>query len=260
MIFMLNCKIKSQVRQNFSSAACSYNRWAEAQRKSADRLVALLPQVDYRDILDLGCGTGFLIQSVLHSRTPKTVTGIDFAPKMVEHCRRFWPNHRFICADIENVDLSGAYDLIVSNFSFQWIKDIPSTLRKYIFYLRSGGILAVAFPVCGSLEEIVRSARKANVRPPNLLEFPDPAPFFEAFTGRDSRLLISRLEKVSCHFDQPLRAFKSIKAIGASFSNGSAYNTAEMRKLLKVYGETFGRQIEGYPLTYKVLFLIIQKK
>ena len=257
---MINCEIKSQVLHNFSTAAWSYNRWAEAQKKSADRLVALLPQRDYREVLDLGCGTGALIRSLLRSSPVESLTGIDFAPNMVELCCGAWPDHRFICADIEHFEPSATYDLIASNFTLQWLEDIPLTLRKYVSYLRDGGILAVAFPVRGSLAEIIQAARKANGRLPHLLKFPDPGPFLEAVSGRNVRLLTSRLENISANFDQPLSVLKSIKAIGASFTNGSAYNTSEMRKLLKVYGETFSRKIDGYPLTYKVLFLIVKKE
>lgn len=256
---MVKSSIKKQIRQNFSDAAGHYNRWAEAQRKSADRLVSLLPEKTYEEVLDLGCGTGFLIDGLMRSFAPKAVTGIDFAPSMVAVCRQLWPGQRFICVDAEEFEPSGAYDLIASSFTFQWIEDIPSTLGKYVSYLKPGGMLALAIPVKGSLAELRQASLRANGRPLPTLEFPEPESILDIFTGMTSCLFQYHLEDVSACFDQPLDVLKSLKGIGASFGAGPAYNVGEMRNLIKAYGNDYCKEKGGYPLTYKVLFLIACK-
>ena len=256
---MVKNSIKKQIQQNFSDAADNYERWAEAQKKSADRLVSLLPKRNYGEVLDLGCGTGFLIGGLIRAFTPKAITGIDFAVSMVEVCRRRWPDQRFICEDAEEFEPSATYDLIASSFTFQWIEDIPSVLEKYVAQLNPGGILALAVPVQGSLHELRQASQQANGRPLQLLEFPDPDSIVAVLSKMTSCGLQYHLEDVSAFFDQPLDALKSLKGIGASFEDGTAYNVGEMRKLLKAYGSYYCREKGGYPLTYRVLFLISRK-
>ena len=56
------------VARNFSAAASSYERWADPQRRTARRLMNMLPPTGrVNTILDVGCGTGFLVE-MLHDR------------------------------------------------------------------------------------------------------------------------------------------------------------------------------------------------
>jgi malonyl-CoA O-methyltransferase len=256
---MVKSSIKKQIQQNFSDAADHYDRWAGAQKKSADRLVSLLPKRNYEEVLDLGCGTGFLIDALMTTFAPKTITGIDFAPSMVEACRRRWTGQRFICVDAEEFEPSATYDLIASNFTFQWIEDIRSTLRKYVSHLKSGGTLALAVPVQGSLRELRETSLQANGRPIQLLEFPEPDSILAVFTEMTALWLEYHLEDVLAYFDQPLDVLKSLKGIGASFGNDSAYTVGEMRKLVKIYRNYYCEEKSGHPLTYRVLFLIVRE-
>ncbi|MBM3890482.1 MAG: methyltransferase domain-containing protein [Verrucomicrobia bacterium] len=67
-------------------------------------------------IFEMGCSTGILSHALAERAAPKDarVTGVDIVPDMVafaeKKCRR--ENLGFVCADILDVDMSGA-DLIV---------------------------------------------------------------------------------------------------------------------------------------------------
>jgi len=60
------------------------------------------------DILDVGCGTGYLTKLLLDRWPDARITAIDIAPGMIEYARdRFnESNVEFACLDIEEAELN----------------------------------------------------------------------------------------------------------------------------------------------------------
>ena len=61
-----------------------------------------------RRVVDLGCGTGLLLDLVSIAST--SYTGIDISPAMLDHARAKHPGHRFVVGDIEADDIAGVSD------------------------------------------------------------------------------------------------------------------------------------------------------
>ena len=233
-------RIKAHVRRRFSAAVPVYERWAVVQRQAARYLLALLPEKPFDRVLDIGCGTGFLIEGLLESGWAGTVTGIDFAPDMVESCRRRWPEHHFVCADAEVFEPFQSFDLILSNFTFQWLEDVPAAVEKYYSFLDEKGVLALAVPVSGSLRELSSSALAANGKPLHLLDFPAQKALETAFRSLEGCRFAGQMREVTAWFDTPLECIRSLKGIGASYGGRGVYTVAEMRRLLEEYEKTHG--------------------
>ena len=71
---------KDAVSKSFSNAAVTYDSWAEPQKKIAQRLVELLPAGQgYSNILDLGCGTGNVVEQLLLRNTTAEILVIEIA-------------------------------------------------------------------------------------------------------------------------------------------------------------------------------------
>ena len=128
--------IKNDIAQCFSRAALTYDAVALVQRTCAQRLVELLrtyvtsswvPQT----VLDVGTGTGYVIDA-LHPIFPQTAYTLnDIAPAMLDYCQaKFQHGHFHYClGDIETTSISD-YDLITSNFALQWVRDLQHVLHK----------------------------------------------------------------------------------------------------------------------------------
>lgn len=122
-----------------------YHRHREARSAPVRDLLALLPDLPYRDIVDLGCGTGEHTRTLAERFPDARVTGLDSSAEMLAKANaRGLPNLRFERGDI--LDLRGEYDLLFSNAALQWLPDHPALLARLWGHLRPGGVIAVQVP------------------------------------------------------------------------------------------------------------------
>jgi SAM-dependent methyltransferase len=193
-----------------------FNRWAESGKGEAmedDHLPIALPmlakmalQTD-ENLLDVGCGAGWLVRLISREVTEGRIVGMDISDEMVRHARR-------VCADVENaLFVVGASEEIPwePNFftravsvesSYYW-PDPARGLREIFRVLQEGGeawILINYFrdnPYChqwGSLlavpakllsaEEwggLFRDAGFVDIKHERIV---DPTPAQEVYTGR----------------------------------------------------------------------------
>src|SRR3970040_279579 len=121
---------KRRLLASFENAADTYDAAAVLQREIADRLLARLDVVrlNPKDILDVGCGTGYDMHH-LSKRYPRArIIGIDIAEAMARRAHRnrsrwtrLFGRESFCCGDAENMPLaSAAVDMVVSNLTLQW--------------------------------------------------------------------------------------------------------------------------------------------
>ena len=122
-----------------------YHLFKEARSAPARDLQALIPDREFGQIVDLGCGTGEQTAQLARRFPQAQVLGLDSSPEMLAqaaaHTR---PGLRFEQGDIGQ--LAGEYDLIYSNAALQWLPDHPALLARLWDHLRPGGVLAVQVP------------------------------------------------------------------------------------------------------------------
>ena len=88
-------------------------------------------------ILDLGCGTGFLIDLFPMISVEKYL-GIDISSSMIKIAKNKYPTHSFIDGVIEDIsDSIGKFDVIVSLFSIPYID--TESINHIYDVLESGG-------------------------------------------------------------------------------------------------------------------------
>jgi trans-aconitate 2-methyltransferase len=110
-----------------------------------DDLVALLERRENLSVIDLGCGTGELTLKLAGALSGASVVGIDNSPAMLEKANaNVNANVNFELRSIE--DLSGEWDLIISNAAIHWVEDHPKLLEKLWERLKPGGQIAVQVP------------------------------------------------------------------------------------------------------------------
>ena len=94
--------------------------------------------------LDLGCGNGWVVRSVLKNELCDLAVGIDGAKQMIANAKKRGGNAKYIYEDINFFDSSDKYDLIHSMEVLYYLDD-PSEIIKRISdsWLNNDGRLIV---------------------------------------------------------------------------------------------------------------------
>jgi ubiquinone/menaquinone biosynthesis C-methylase UbiE len=145
--------VKQQVAAHWNRRAAHFDEdfghsiRTEAERSAWDRIIDLVvPQRGTLDALDVGCGTGFL--SLELALRGHRVTGIDFAPAMLDAAQRKAAERGLtICfeeADAEHLPFPPqSFDLVVSRHVLWTLPHPEAAIEEWIRVLRPGGRLAV---------------------------------------------------------------------------------------------------------------------
>jgi 2-polyprenyl-3-methyl-5-hydroxy-6-metoxy-1,4-benzoquinol methylase len=107
-------------------------------------LLALLPDVAGRRVLDLGCGAGQLAHHFA-TRGAADVTGVDLSERMLALAREEWAHPRvtYRREAVEAVTFSPErFDLVVSSLVLHYVENYAALIRRIAGWLTRGGILA----------------------------------------------------------------------------------------------------------------------
>ena len=134
---------KDLIQKRFARNLDTYNDNAKIQKKMAERLLSFLDRKDFDDILEIGCGTGFLTQLVNDNFNFITYTANDIVESCEKYVKEINPKINFIPADIEKAveNSDKKYDLIISNAAFQWVENLESFIKLLVSKLNEGGVL-----------------------------------------------------------------------------------------------------------------------
>ncbi len=155
---------KAQVQKNFSQNAITYDQYAVIQKQMARELLLKIRStgIYFRNILEIGCGTGFLTELLAKEYPLAQITATDIAPEMIVVASEklaVFSNISYYVADgenlmVDNVSFDPSFDLIVSNAVFQWFTDYAVTFTQYHTYLEPGGYLIFSTLGAGTFKEL----------------------------------------------------------------------------------------------------------
>jgi ubiquinone/menaquinone biosynthesis C-methylase UbiE len=106
-------------------------------------LRALLPEIQGRSVLDLGCGFGWFCRWAREQGAAR-VLGVDVSERMLARARAMTddPAISYVRADMERLDLDAAsYDLVYSSLALHYIANLEALLAEVFRSLVSGGSL-----------------------------------------------------------------------------------------------------------------------
>jgi len=134
---------KAIIERNFSRCARFYDRYADIQRLAAERLIGLAPDAGFKEILEIGCGTGNYTIMLREKFRTAHIKAIEISEEMVGIARlkTGTAGVEFVIADAEKIDLSAGFDLVTSNASFQWFENMESSIKRYKEILSAGGVI-----------------------------------------------------------------------------------------------------------------------
>ena len=103
-----------------------------------------LKQDRARSLVDVGCGTGVLLDQLDGEFPDLEIVGLDVSPRMISEAVRKHPSKAFLTADMDRrFNLGRTFDLAVCNFSFNYFMRPEIAVENLLRLIRHGGLLTV---------------------------------------------------------------------------------------------------------------------
>jgi malonyl-CoA O-methyltransferase len=269
---------KILLKKHFNRNSLNYDRYASVQKEMALEIInELRPLAEKRtrelNILEIGCGTGYLTGQMERMFPDAAITALDIASGMLDIARgkTLGKNVAFICGDFEEIDIDGKFDIIISNATFQWFNRLDEALKKIDGLLKDEGIFCFSTLGHRTFTELHQSFQKARSTL-GLSSASPPGPAFFTFdellslcrdslAARGSRpLQIAGKESFIYELHDSVKSFlDSIKKIGANNCNQErSRNFSLTREMIKIYEGDY-REKDGIKATYHCLFFAVER-
>ncbi len=193
-----------------------FNRWAEAGRGEGmehEHLPVTLPVLELMElqmtdnVLDIGCGAGWLSRLIAARAREGRVVGMDISDEMIGRARKMsvdLPHVMFVLGDVEEIPWdNNFFDKVISVESAYYWPDPAGGLREIFRVLREGGsawmvvnyyrdnphchqwgtVLAVPTRLL-SADEWVSMLRDAGFTDIEHRRIVDPTPVPDVYTGK----------------------------------------------------------------------------
>ena len=136
---------KESIKDFFDNLASS---WDDDMVKNEEVIKIILDNASItsgKDILDVACGTGVLIEDYL-KRDVNRITAIDLSSEMIKAAERKFNDDRvkFICGDILEFNDNEKYDSIMVYNAFPHFCDGEALVKHLSSLLKENGTLSIA--------------------------------------------------------------------------------------------------------------------
>ena len=260
---------KEEIAKSFSQGARTYDHYATVQRLVSRTLVQQVSDtinIRNKNILDIGCGTGFLGESFLEI-FQKDIDSINFylsdlSKEMLEVCRRKYeaiiPNSVFLAMDGELLSLSKSFDIVMSNLAFQWFADLEKSFFEIIGSVHRPRVFSFSIFGPNTMKEWMAFAKRNNF----------PIGLFRLLNQNEILELIEKAhtkKKHICKFERQLISktypdlysfLREMKMIGANAPNFSykPSDPGRLRKLLRLAGDEYKN---GFLSTFEIYYFTV---
>lgn len=254
---------KIQIKQSFSHAAHTYDSVAQLQRSIGQKLLHLFFSGNLTgNVVDVGCGTGFLTQSLQPFCQNANLIALDLAVPMLNITKeKLGMTTNYVCADAEFFPFSeNSLNVVASNVALQWCLPIEKALNELHRVLKNDGFLA--FSIFGSQTLCELKTAWTSVD--------DFAHVNDFYNSDDLKQLLATAGFVEIeikrkiyqsNYDSVLTLMRELKNIGAHNVNAQRIKTLTSKKAIST-------MIKNYPLnneskisaTFDVIFVKAVKK
>lgn len=116
------------IKEFFNTVAAKRDEWKNKNfyyhNEIANLCKFLIPS--QKKVLDIGCGTGDLLESV----SPSFGVGIDISEKMIDIAKEKHPNLKFHTCDAQNITINDKFDYVILSDLIGNLEDIQKTFEE----------------------------------------------------------------------------------------------------------------------------------
>ena len=141
--------------------ARTYDRVADPMTRWGMDTLDRLPLAGDEHVLDAGCGTGRVTESLVERLPSGHVVALDGSPSMItgarERLARFGQRVTYVVADLgQPLPIDGPVDAILSTATFHWVPDHDALFANLAAVLRPGGRLVAQCGGAGNIASVQR--------------------------------------------------------------------------------------------------------
>ena len=240
---------KLLVKKRFKKSLKTYDENAIVQKKMAKELISLLPKKEYNKIFEIGCATGTLTKEIADKLIFSELYLNDIVEESKKYVQEIYKECNFIPGDIENINLTKKYNLIISNACLQWCSNIEDTLSKLINALVDGGILAISIFGEDNLKEIKSIFNIGN----EISSISSMENFLNT-----QKIIIKKEDKIKINFETPMEVLKHLKYTGTNAIKEIKLTKTKLKDFEQRYKENYTQNNKVY-LTYNPIYIICTK-
>ncbi len=270
-----------EVRRAFERAAATSDAVAVLQREVGARMAERLGVVklDVAAILDAGCGTGTALGELCARYPDAAVIGLDLAYAMTRAAQTrcaasaaaargvlgrllgpLAPSRsaapRLICGDIARLPLrTGAFDLVWSNLTLQWINEPEQAIAEVHRVLRVGGLFSFTTFGPDTLKEL-RAAFAAADSVPHVSRFVDMHDIGDMLVHAGFADPVMDMETITLTYADARAMMRDLKALGAhNATAGRLRGLTGRRRWQRMLAALEANRSEGrLPASFEVVY------
>ena len=95
------------------------------------------------NVLDVGCGNGWVVRKFLENKNCNIALGVDGAPEMIDKAKSLDLKGKYINANIESWNCVDNFDIIFSMETFYYFKNLNKVLDNMKRCLNNNGIFII---------------------------------------------------------------------------------------------------------------------
>jgi trans-aconitate methyltransferase len=113
-----------------------------------EELVTMFAQLAPRRVVDVGCGTGHLLRTLVDRMPtdPKLVVGVDWSETGIRRARELLPSATWLVGDLYSLDLAYEFDLVLCTEVLEHLHEPTKALEVLTQLCAPGGRVAITVP------------------------------------------------------------------------------------------------------------------
>lgn len=248
--------VKELVRKRFEKGYKTYHKKALIQKEIARILVdelALSGHNQYKSVLEIGTGTGFLTQELLNRFQIDEMILNDIAQSTLHHIDSSrLLRYTFLQGDAERMKFPGLFDAVFSTSTFHWFTDLPRFFSNIRNELTDSGILGFSTFCCQNFRELKNSL---NVG----LDYISSENMIDMLSNNFDVLTKKEWVKEML-FENPYDVLRHLKDTGVNGLSMEFLGRQKLHEFDEFYRQNYTKENGLVSLTYNPVIIIAKKK
>jgi malonyl-CoA O-methyltransferase len=258
-------KKKLSIQKEFCKASSNYDGSALLQKEIAGELFdrIILPDSDF-NVLDIGCGTGYLIEKFQNVGFLDKIYAVDIAFGMLDITRKKNLKVELLQSDANRLPFKDrAFELITSNLAYQWVSDLGLAFKEVSRVLKENGEFYFTIFTENTLKElrkVISEYLKVDMKEINAVGYlPKSEDVWKILGDEKLNILKTDLKQVKQYYPNLWELLYWLKSIGVNkYWSKSLYKGLSSRGFIenisKIYEENF-KHNGKISATFEVMFV-----